>query len=109
MRASAAILAAAAIATVSATPSGDGTPWGGTAIVSAVGIVAVAATGAGVAVRRRRDGVRHAARTSPSSEMTVSPDVAAVLERRTLRRGRLRLSEERAAEAETQTEKRVED
>jgi hypothetical protein len=108
MRVSAAFLAAAAIATVSATPSGDASPWGGTAIVIVVGIAAVAATGAGVAVRRRRDGIRQATRTGPASEIAVSPDVAAALERRTLRRGRLRLSEE-GGEIEAQPEADVDD
>lgn len=94
MRTAAFVLVSAAMATAGATPTGDATSWGGTAIVLAAGAVAAASTGLGVALRRRRDPGERRTRTDPWSDIEVTPDVAAALERRTLRRGRLRLSDE---------------
>jgi hypothetical protein len=88
------VLASAAIATASAASTGDEMSWAWPAVVLAVGTVAAATTGVGVAVRRRRSPIGPRIRTALSADIPVSPDVAAALERRTLRRGRLRLSDE---------------
>jgi hypothetical protein len=63
-------------------------------MVLAVG-VAAATTGVGVAVRRRRQATApFRGRAARPADVPVPPDVAAALERRTLRRGRLRLTDE---------------
>ena len=89
-------LASAAIGIAGAASTGDATSWAGPTIVLAVGVVAAATTGVGVAVRRRRNPTAPRARPGLAIDVEVSPDVAAALERRTLRRGRLRLSDEAA-------------
>lgn len=95
-RVAASLLASAAVVTTAAASAGDAMSWRGTAILLAVGVVAAASTGLGVAIRRRHGSTRRRVGPGPSQEIEVSPDVAAALERRTLRRGRLRLSEDAA-------------
>jgi hypothetical protein len=95
MQTAALALASAAIATAGAPSAGDAMSWAGAAVVLAVGAVVAAATiGVGVAVRRQRNPLEPRTRPGLSVDVEVSPDVAAALERRTLRRGRLRLSDE---------------
>jgi hypothetical protein len=96
MRIAATVLASAATATVGAAPAGEAMSWAGTAIVLAVGVVAAASTGLGVALRRRRIPREPRTRPGPAPDIELTPDVAAALERRTLRRGRLRLNDEAA-------------